>query len=323
MYTPVNEYSPYIFYLFQDLFLEIYFFLIKVGKIIGRKFLVFYFIRFELISTLLVYYKWIENILYKQLPYKPWRSPKIILSVISIKSIGARFLRLSILGCRYDNSMGIFHGLSVPERGRKKQNHEWASACAKGMTHSLSILTALLRFYRAACVFIYIQRLHLLHARCSQAKHVRDSEELIHHILGSPNLAERPSSPWTELSCQKLSWKCARGKKVGWQRASFQIQRDFVTWCGEGRWNEEEREVEKKGPGERTFVPFVALSFSLFPARHARAPIVPRFADRFDCDHLSSNSVCGETLLDTTMRRIHSVCLTDYELSRSECRSTD
>lgn len=54
---------------------------------------------------------------------------------------------------------------------------------------SLPLNPLLSSVFTALAVFIYIQRLHLLHARCSQAKHVRDSEELIHHLLGSPNLA--------------------------------------------------------------------------------------------------------------------------------------
>lgn len=136
-------------------------------------------------------------------------------------------------------------------------------------------------------IYIYIQRLHLLHARCSQAKHVRDSEELIHHILGSPNLAAavKPRGPSSAAKSSRES--AARGKKVGWQRASFQIQRDFVTpWrrraAGRGRWNEEEKGSGRKGRANEPSFPFVA-TFSLSLARHARAPIVPRSADRFDC----------------------------------------
>jgi len=64
---------------------------------------------------------------------------------------------------------------------------------------SLPLNPALLRFYHGVFIYIYIQRLRLLHARCSQAKHVRDSEELIHHLFGPPNLAVAVKSAGRQL----------------------------------------------------------------------------------------------------------------------------
>lgn len=190
----------------------------------------------------------------------------------------------------------------IGPRTRKEKTKSWMSiSVRKGMTQPPSQPAVLLCFYQTACIYIYIQRLHLLHARCSQAKHMRDSGELIHHILGSPNLAAAVKSVEPSSAAKSPRESAARGKKVGWQRASFQIQRDFVTAAAKGggtRVVERGRKgVEKKGPGERTFVPLVVLSSF---TRHARAPIVPRSADRFDCGHLSSSSVRGDTLLDTT-----------------------
>lgn len=83
--------------------------------------------------------------------------------------------------------------------------------------------------FTASRVFIYIQRLHLLHARCSQAKHVRDSEELIHQLLGSPNLAAAVKSAGRQLPKALV-------KVRAWQEGRMtarivpQIQCDFVTW---------------------------------------------------------------------------------------------
>lgn len=189
-------------------------------------------------------------------------------------------------------STGIFLWLSVPEHGRKK-NHEWASACAKGWL-TPSQPAALPRFYHKPSIYIYPTPASLTRAMFAGKTRARQRR-----AYTSPS---RPSkfSRGRQVrgpSAAKSSRESARvAKKVGWQRASFQFQRDFVTWhkgqAERRRWNGEEKKSRRKGRTNRPF------RRSLFPARHARAPIVPRYADRFDCSHLSSSSVHWEMLLN-------------------------
>jgi len=58
------------------------------------------------------------------------------------------------MGCRYDNSTGIFHNYRVPERGRKKIMNEHRHA-QRDDSLPLSTLAALPRFYRAVYLYTY------------------------------------------------------------------------------------------------------------------------------------------------------------------------
>jgi len=175
------------------------------------------------------------------------------------------------MGCRYDNSTGIFHNYRVPERGRKKIMNELRHA---QRDDSLPVSTLLFPVFTVPCIYIHIQRLHLLHARCSQAKHVRDSEELIHHLLGPPNLAAAVKSAGRQLPrafVKVRAWQEGRmTARIVPDSMWFRNVAQRASWRW---WSEEERGWRRKGRGERT-VPFIVLSFLL--VTHVRQSFLDR-----------------------------------------------
>lgn len=226
---------------------------------------------------------------------------------MAIKSIDARFLRRYTYLVMSRSAVTITErvlstviGLRTRTEEKIMNEHRHAQ---RDVTHSLSIHCSSPFLQRAVYIYIYIQRLHLLHARRFAGK-TRARQRRAYTSPSRPSKFSRgrqvrgPSAAKSAL-VKVRAWQ----KKVGWQRASLQIRRDFVTWH-KGRRRREVVErgrkgIEKKGRTNRPF-----RHSPLSRSSRTCADLVPRSVDdRFDCDHLSS-SAPWEMLLNFTTNNI-------------------
>ena len=172
------------------------------------------------------------------------------------------------------------------------------------MTHSLS--TLLFSVFITEYLYIYIYPTAASPTRAMFAGKTRARQRRAYTSPFRPSKFSRGRQVRGPSAAKSSRESTRVAKKIGWQRASFQFQRDFVMWHKGQRsvevGTEKKRSREEKGQAEWT-IPFVSFPFSLsFSSRTCANP--PEIHWSFWRNHLSSSSVHWKILLNAHCRNI-------------------